>query len=384
MRDVSEEMRNAASELRREDPAQATARGSRALEKLRDLEKQLRAVMPDEQRRAMGDMQLEARQLADGQRQVSSELGRIGQGEAGQRRLRRLAGEQERLAERVQRLQENLDRQAGRPQPRTRTVPDLGAWGNGGSAEDRCQPSGCRRRVERNRTAATRRADAPIGRADAQLPPGADGKRRASRRSTRSAASTQQEKSLESLERLADRLGAANGSRDTESKKLTDQLARAQELRDQMDATSRQLEALGQQASPGGSGQAPGAGGNDETARLREDYARQLKETQNLLDELRRDERTTGRGDGGFTFEGQGMVLSAPGTEAFKQDFAKWEELRRQATQALERAETNLSQKLQAKAAKDRLAAGVDDRPPAASSQQVDSYFKALAGKRSR
>jgi hypothetical protein len=78
------------------------------------------------------------------------------------------------------------------------------------------------------------------------------------------------------------------------------------------------------------------------------------------------------------------MVLSAPGTEAFKQDFAKWEELRRQATQALERAETNLSQKLQAKAAKDRLAAGVDDRPPAAYSQQVDSYFKALAGKRSR
>ena len=43
--------------------------------------------------------------------------------------------------------------------------------------------------------------------------------------------------------------------------------------------------------------------------------------------------------------------LSAPGTEAFKQDFAKWEELRRQATQALDNVESSLSKKLQAKQA---------------------------------
>jgi hypothetical protein len=385
MREVSEEMRNAASDLRREDPGQASARGSRALDKLRDLEQQMRASMPDEQRRAMGDLQLEARQLADAQRQVASELGRTSEGEAANDTLRRLAGDEERLAERVQRLQENLERQAGSPQPSDRTGASRpGApGGNGSQGLDTGAPrqaaAEASRDLKQQRLSERMRQSAEEMRTSA----GADGKQGSTQRSARSAASTQQELAR-SLERLADRLGAANGSRDSESKKLTDQLARAQELRDQMDATSRQLEALGQQASPRGSGQAPGAGGNDETARLREEYARQLKETQSLLDELRRDERTTGRGDGGFTFEGQGMVLSAPGTEAFKQDFAKWEELRRQATQALERAETNLSQKLQAKAAKDRLAAGVDDRPPAAYSQQVDSYFKALAGKRSR
>ena len=37
-------------------------------------------------------------------------------------------------------------------------------------------------------------------------------------------------------------------------------------------------------------------------------------------------------GGSGFTFEGQGMTLSAPGTEAFKQDFARWEQLRQQAS----------------------------------------------------
>jgi hypothetical protein len=76
------------------------------------------------------------------------------------------------------------------------------------------------------------------------------------------------------------------------------------------------------------------------------------------------------------------MTLSAPGTEAFKQDFAKWEVLRRQATEALENVESSLSKQLQAKEAHDRLAAGVDDKAPPEYQQQVDSYFKALATKK--
>ena len=76
------------------------------------------------------------------------------------------------------------------------------------------------------------------------------------------------------------------------------------------------------------------------------------------------------------------MTLSAPGTEAFKQDFARWEQLRQQASQLLARAETQLSKKLQAADADDRLAAGADDAPPPAYQQQVDQYFRGLAGKR--
>ena len=37
---------------------------------------------------------------------------------------------------------------------------------------------------------------------------------------------------------------------------------------------------------------------------------------------------------------------------------------------------------LQTRQAKDRLAAGADDKPPAGYQQQVDSYFKAIAGKK--
>ena len=84
-------------------------------------------------------------------------------------------------------------------------------------------------------------------------------------------------------------------------------------------------------------------------------------------------------GAGGIAGEGQGMALSAPGSEAFKQDFAKWEQLRVQATRVLEIAGTTLAERLQARAPNNRLAAGADDRAPADYQKQVDSYFKALA-----
>jgi hypothetical protein len=87
-------------------------------------------------------------------------------------------------------------------------------------------------------------------------------------------------------------------------------------------------------------------------------------------------------GAGGIAGEGQGLALSAPGTEAFKQDFAKWEQLRAQATRVLEIAGTTLAGRLQARGANDRLAAGADDRPPSDYQKQVDSYFKALAAKK--
>ena len=110
LRAASEEMRNAASGLQRQDAAEAASRGARAAARLRDLERSLQQGAPDEQRRALGDLQMEARQLADAERQIGRELeGGRGDGDA----ERRLAGEQDRLADRVRRLEDGLERQAG-------------------------------------------------------------------------------------------------------------------------------------------------------------------------------------------------------------------------------------------------------------------------------
>lgn len=450
MREVSEEMRNAASELSRQDATQASARGSRALDGLRDLERQMQSGRPNEQRRAIGDMQLEARQLADAQRQLSSELNRLGEGDAAQDALRRLAAEQERLADRAERLQEGLDRQAqgtssqpnGRqPGGRAAAAGDVERAANAQRAVGEASTEMKRQRLaERMQQSAdqlrgaagsspglsngqpTGQSKLPNGsptgeRAGQGQSPGASGSR-TPRQAARAAASGQDE-IARALDRLADRLATANGPADDQSQKMASQLARAQELREQMERVSRELERLadpqaspvgrqaGGQASGGaptgsntpatsdepsahgqggaaGQGQADGVGAGGSVDQLREEYARQLEAAQDLLDELKRDQRSSGQSGAGFTFEGQGMVLSAPGTQAFKQDFAKWEELRRQATQALEQAESSIAKQLQSKESKDRLAAGLDDRAPAKYSQQVDSYFKALAAKKGR
>src|SRR5262249_21261349 len=123
-------------------------------------------------------------------------------------------------------------------------------------------------------------------------------------------------------------------------------------------------------------------GTGTDAAKLRDEAQRAMQETRDLLDQLRHDDPSFSRGGAGFTFEGQGMTTSAPGTEAFKQDFAKWDDLRRQATMALDGAQTAIAKKLQAKDSKERLAAGADDKAPPEYQKQVDAYFKAIAKKK--
>jgi hypothetical protein len=73
------------------------------------------------------------------------------------------------------------------------------------------------------------------------------------------------------------------------------------------------------------------------------------------------------------------MVMSAPGTEAFKQDFSKWDLLHKDVTLGLERVEASLSKALRERAARDRLKAGGADRAPDDYERAVDTYFRSLA-----
>jgi hypothetical protein len=75
----------------------------------------------------------------------------------------------------------------------------------------------------------------------------------------------------------------------------------------------------------------------------------------------------------------QQMVSSAPGTEAFKQDFSKWESLHKEIALGLEKVEAALSQRAVERAARDRLRAGELARVPDAYKGTVDRYYRALA-----
>jgi hypothetical protein len=421
MREISEQMRSAANDLRRQDAGQASARGAQALQQLRDLEQQLQASTPEGRRRALGDLQLEARQLADAQRQIASEAARARDGRAASDTLRRLAGEQERVAERLQRVQEGLQRSAASDTSSAQT----GERGRSAdpaalrkAAADAAREIGQQRLAERMQQSADamRKAASRPSAADGESTTGAntDGKADARREETndpngtptsRPGAANQagaQQDLARALDRLADRLNLADQPQDDESRRLTDQVNRARDLRDRMADLTQQLEELDRRASgsPQGSpqsgrsqGQATqssqqgqGSGGTtgtaDSAARLRAEIEKQMRQVRELLDETQRTAAGRTNAGRGSTFEGQGMVLSAPGTEGFKQDFSKWQELARQITLALDGVESSLSQKLREKTSKDRLASGADERAPAEYQQQVDSYFKALASRK--
>jgi len=347
-------------------------------------------------------MQLEARQLADAQRQLASELNRARGGDAHDA-LRRMAGDQDRLAERARRLQDSLSRQAA-------------AAGVGKELERQRVADRMQQAAEALRNAAGR--DPGTGRGTTTAGAESGGVAEAKRQT-----GTQQEMAR-ALDDAADKLAGAGEGKDAETGKLSGQLARVQELQERINKLTDQMKQMaggqngqrgatdqnggrgqsagsqnpgrGQSGSDGNSpspssgesgraGQGQGAGGGGvgtDAARLRDEAQRAMQETRELMEQLRRQDPTFSRGGAGFTFEGQGMTTSSPGTESFKQDFAKWDDLRRQASQALEAAQTAISKKLQAKESKERLAAGADDKAPPEYQKQVDDYFKAIAAKK--
>ncbi len=372
MREVSEEMRASASELRRQDADEASTRSARALSKLRDLERQLQTDSPDGRRRALGDLQLEAHQIADAERRLAAEAARSGEGPAPDT-MRRLAGEQDRLADRVRRVQEALKDQA-----RASTS----AGKDGTDAKALQQAAGeASREIERQRLAERMEQSADAMRARAgespQTKAGESAQKGAGSQSGGQSApgAPQAEHDIaRSLDRLADRLASASQSGDDESRRLTGRLARAQEIRERLDDVTRRLGELGQRGNPAQGGGQPGqqagdasssapqrspgnegrsgearSGSGDTTAgveELRSEMNREIAALRELLDQTRREETTEARAGTGVTFEGRGMTLSSPGTEAFKQDFARWQELSRQATVALEAVESAASRRL--------------------------------------
>lgn len=365
LRDASEQMRQAAGDLRNQDPQQASERAAKAGQALRGVEQRMQGARPEERRRAMGDLQLEARQLAEAERRLGNEASRAAPGSAGDDARRRLAGEQERLADRTQRLGESVKQLAS------------GAGENG----ERQAMSEAARELDKQDVAGRMRESA-----QAMRQGWGQGTEKASGAADEIA---------RALDKVADQLGSASGDRDTEAARLSDQLSRAQELRDRVSRLQRSMEELekGAQGSPGAPG-APGAdaqpgqpgqpgsgaGGRDGVARLQREVDQQMQEAQKLAEQMQRE--NPGMQKGGTTPEQWQRSVSAPGTEGFKQDFAKWESLKTNLLVALEQTESKLSDQLRARENRERLNAGRHDAVGDTYRALVDRYYQSLAAPR--
>jgi hypothetical protein len=388
LRDVSEDMRNAATGLRQQDGAQASQSGNRAAERLRELEQQMRTSRPDDRRRALGDLQLETRQLADQQRRLANEASRTARSQAGDDARRRLAGDQERLAARAERLEEQVQR--------------LSRSGQGESDERRATEDAARE-LAREKVPDRMRASA-------------EGIRQGS------AADEQQQGVAKALDRVAEQLSAASGAQSADARKASEQLGRAQELRDRMQQLDRSIEQLqresqsqqngqsqaerqGPQQAPGqgaqGTSGAPGApatqgapgapgapgegsgvsGGGGRLEQLQRDVNDQMREAERLAETIRREAPGL---QGPNTDASWWRSFSAPGTEAFKQDFSRWESLKTNLLVALEEVETELSGQLRAQDNKERFNVGGHQGVSDAYRDMVDKYYRSLAAPRPR
>lgn len=457
LREISEEMRDAAADLRRQDPKQAGARGSRALDRLRDLEREMQTSTPDDRRRALGDLQLETRQLADAERRLANEAARTTPGRAGHDARRRLASEQDRLADRVERLTESA-----------RSL-SKGGPTNQADRGDQEAVSEAARELERQRLAERMRktaeglrqdgageetqASRPDGKQTGENPQSASADKQGA---TGRAADREGEELAKALDRVADRLGAAAGAESADAHRLSDQLSRTQELRDRVSELQRSIEELqregaqagpssdsargsqgqqgangqpqdqnaqqqngqqqgqqsangqqpgdsargqqgqqgqngrsspqssqsGQQAGPEGqasSGQQGGGNGSHagRVGDLQREIGQRMRDAERLADQIRRD--NPGAMPGQQTPEGWWPSVSAPGTEAFKQDFARWESLKQNLLLALEQVETDVSGKLRDRESRERLNAGRHEAVPESYREQVDRYYRSLA-----
>ncbi|MEO8680768.1 MAG: hypothetical protein ABI665_17080, partial [Vicinamibacterales bacterium] len=361
-------------DLRRQDPQQASARGDRALQQLKNLEQQMQGSRPDERRRALGDLQLEARQLADAERRLGNEASRTAAGNAGGDARRRLAAEQDRLAERTDRLGQSV-RQMGKGDPAA-------------DPDEQHAMDEAAKELDREKIAEGMRQSAQAMRDGAATPQASSPRPQAGKPDDLARA----------LDKVAERLGAATGARDSETERLSEQLSRTQELRDRLGDLQRSMDALaksgqpspqassatatpGADGKPGTSGQQGGAdGGSGQIAKLQREVDEQMRDTQKLADQVR--QQNPEMPGGGSTPEQWQRSVSAPGTEGFKQDFAKWESLKKNLLVALEQTESHLSDQLRARENKERLNAGRHDAVADTYRDLVDRYYQSLAAPR--
>lgn len=394
LRDAAEDMRESASGLQQQDPARASESADRALERLRQAERGLRGSTADDRRRQLGDLQLETRQLADAERRVAEELQRAGASAAGSDARRQAAADQERLAGRAERLQRQLRELSGQ----TEAAGEREAVGRAARELD------AQRIAERMRQAATGVRDG--GEAGASVSttetrpgpeptPGGRG----------TSPGREGAEIARALDEVASRLDAARDADRGPAQRLSDELSRARELRERLDEVERSLERLsaegrrrGGAASPerGSDGrsapQAPGARTAEAPGRdgegtasaaqvgdLQRQLAEQMRETRERVEVLGRDNPEL-RGPG--TPEQWQPSVSAPGTEAFKQDFARWASLKSNLLAALEKVERGLTTQLREQETKDRLNAGASDAVPDDYRAMVEKYYRSLAAPR--
>ena len=340
-RQAAEQMRRAAEELDRGDPSQAAARGQQALDGLRELGRSLGEGAPRAGRNGrVGELQLEAQQLAGLQRQLAGEAARASQPDAGTPASGARAARQERLADRVDALAERIEQ--ARPGAAGREREALERAAQTLAEEDAARRM--RQVAEQWRRAGAADA-APSDDADTDGP-GEDPGRLAA-----------------ALERVAGQLATAGDAAGGDRGRLAAELEAAQELR-------RRLAEIGQRPQGAPAGETPGDAAETAPAAAGAGIDGVLEELARTRPDLRPDLEQWAR----HWWSG-----SAPGTDPGLQDLSAWTSLYSELQVLLDEFELSRTRELAGQGGDERPVVGSDNAAPAPYRRMVDEYYRSLA-----
>ena len=395
LRRAVDEMRRAMSELRRQDVQQAQASGDRALEDMRRFEERLRGESEGGPLVALAELQLEAQQLADAQRRVADESGQVDADNRSRQARFRLADEKDDLADRVDTLNGGLERLVDDPRVADQVDVPVRA------ARDELERQAVGRRMRegadnlRRLVAASpptettpdvdRLADEEKALADVLARVAAQLRRATGPDEAAERVAAQ----MEAVRQLRQTLEQLQKERDGQQARQTPQAA-AQSASSETDPSSAQdskqggaVGEVGADSQEGENGR-PGSGRQDGSGAAEDaltgrggEHLGGLEQSRELLDVLRRQSPELDRDLEQWARHWQSV--SAPGTEAYKQDFTNWDSLRRNLENALQQFEAERSREHAASEIRDRLSAGPAEPLPERYRRLVDEYYRSLA-----
>ena len=356
IRSLSEAMRSVTSNLRREDLPGAGSSSDDALAQLRNLEHELRKYDSEEWPTLLKELHLEAQQLAVAQQRLEMESHYLAQGDANPESKNQRASAQRRLAERTETFERDVQSVAS------------AAVGESGMVLEKA--------VREFREA---RVPEQMRESVADLFALFNSENTAVSEDQLEKFFVRENELTEALNRVTERIGAASDRGNADADRFSEQLAQSSDLRDRLATIERQIEALSSNQLTSNN---PSAGEELSMADLFAEYDRALHETQDLLNELRREDSVL---DQRLVNQVENRrSVSAPGTQAFKQDYSQWEALRRDVELALERFDARRSEYLAKEEMSDSVNAGADDRMPEEYRDLVDTYFRSLASQKPR
>ena len=356
IRSLSEAMRSVTSNLRREDLTGAGSSSDDALAQLRNLEHELRKYDSEEWPKLLKELHLEAQQLTDAQQRLEMESHYLAQGEANPESKNQKALAQRRLAERTETFERDVQSVAS------------AAVGESGMVLEKA--------VREFREA---RVAEQMRKSVADMFELFDLENTAISEDQLKKIFVREKEITEALNRVTERIGAASDRGNADADRFSEQLAQSSDLRDQLTTIERQIEVLSSDQLTSNNSS---AGEELSLADLFAEYDQALHETQDLLNELRRENSALDQRLAN-SVENRRSV-SAPGTQAFKQDYSQWEALRRDVELALERFDARRSEYLAKEERSDSVNAGADDRIPEEYRDLVDTYFRSLVSQKPR